>query len=158
MDIVCFQESKGDIKVPNFKCFNASRTSSKGGGVAIAVNYQISKGIERINHHLSPDTIAIKLKKSFFKLNRDIILINTYIPPSNSSYVKGLDYDPFENLANEITIHSLQGDVILCVDLNSRIGTSNELLLDDDRQFIPIPSEVDYISLPSRNNKDKKQC
>ena len=59
----------------------------------------LKKGVKVIrNNH--QDIIWLKLKKDFFKLEKDIYICFTYISPSNSSYYKNNDFDS-ESILNK---------------------------------------------------------
>ena len=36
-DVFCLQETKGDIKIPNFRCYNKLRKGSRSGGLCIGI-------------------------------------------------------------------------------------------------------------------------
>ena len=85
--IVCLQETKGAIKLPDYMAYNSNRKSSRSGGVAILVQNCIRKGIRHIKTDESEDIVAVKLDKNYFKLKDDIFIINFYISPAASSYM-----------------------------------------------------------------------
>ena len=156
-DIICLQETRKEVKFRDYRCFNLTRKGTKGGGVAIAVSRSISAGISKVTSLSSVDTIAIKLSKHFFKTNKDIIIINTYIPPCNSSYYKRLEYDPFEALSNEISQLESHSDIIVCGDFNSRTKTTYEgSIVQLDIPGNDAPDNSTNVCLPDRNNMDTR--
>ena len=54
------------------------------------VKDNIAKGCKRILPHLR-DIIVLQLRKSFFKLERDIVLIHTYISPKSLKFTKKMN-------------------------------------------------------------------
>ena len=87
-DIFCLQETRKEIKIPNYVCYNKLRPNGRGGRVCIGVKRCLSHGISKVDTLNKSDTLGIKLNKSFFKTCKDTILITCYIPPGNSSYLK----------------------------------------------------------------------
>ena len=87
-DIFCLQECRKDIKIPNFICFNKQRQNSSGGGVTLGFSRRLAGGVRRYNTGNKVDLLAVVLDKTFFKCQKDILLVTSYIPPNNSSYIK----------------------------------------------------------------------
>ena len=120
-DIFCLQETRKDIKIPNYVCYNRLRNNSSGGGVCIGVKRCLAQGISKIDTLNKNDVLAIRLNKNFFKIKHDVILFNSYIPPSNSSYLKKQD-DPFDSLNTLLERVDDSCKIILCGDFNARSG------------------------------------
>ena len=87
------------------------------------IKENIAKGCKRILPHLR-DVIVLQLSKSFFKLERDIVLIHTYISPEkpkvyeeNESgtelYLKGNCMKFLKNALRKSTYY-FQGDFKAC--------------------------------------------
>ena len=153
-DIFCLQETRKVIKIPHYICFNKLRSNGRGGGVSIGFSRKLSGGIRRYNTGKREDILAVVLDKSFFKLSNDILLITCYIPPSNSSYVKKVDYDPFEELNTLLEETSEKFDIILCGDFNSRTDIKSELVLCEDIPGIDLIESSEELNINNRNNKD----
>ena len=47
--IFCLQETKGEILIPNYKCFNKNRAGSRSGGLCIGVHRSLTTGLVEIN-------------------------------------------------------------------------------------------------------------
>ena len=158
-DIFCLQECRRNIKVPNFVCYNKQRSKSTGGGVCIGFSRHLLGGIRQYDIGNRVDLLAVVLNKQFFKVKRDILLINCYIPPSNSSYIKRLNIDPYEHLTSLLIEVGSKYEIILCGDFNSRSQSLSELLLCDNIPGLPdndiTNSHNDTIPL-ERNNKDTR--
>ena len=124
-NIICLQETKAQIKIEGFVSYNSNRKNSRSGGVCILANNCIRKGISRVNFSESEDIVAIKFDKHFFRLDFDLYLVNFYISPSTSQYVKrnpGYTENIFAAL-NSLSHNLLQkGELILCGDANARTG------------------------------------
>ena len=141
-DIICLQETKGPIKLENYLVYNSNRKQSRSGGVAIVVDNSIRKGVTRVKINETPDAVAIKLNKNYFRLDFDIYLICFYISPANSSYTKKhIDYADkmFQHLESIISRLNEKGQVILCGDANSRTASLPDYLIDTNSS-----NHVDY--------------
>ena len=158
--IICLQEIRQEVKLSGFRALCNLRSGAKAGGVGILYKNEFQDGIEHVNHHDIRDVTICKLKKSFFRFDQDIYLINTYIQPLNSSakydIIDGRDtIKKIENIINDL--HD-RGDVILCGDLNSRIADRPGLIenehdhLDD---YIPLPDDYLPDNFSARYSQDK---
>ena len=121
-DIFCLQETRKEIKIPNYICYNKLRPNGRGGGVCIGIKRSLSNGVTKINTLNKTDTLGIKLNKNYFKTDKDIILLNCYIPPGNSSYLKKQEHDPFDSLSSILEKIDTSDSIILCGDFNARTG------------------------------------
>ena len=151
------QETKEPVKIPGFRCYNSNRGNSRFGGVCIGVKNDLSKGIVPVCTKSCQDIAAVRLKKHFFAIRDDIVLINVYDSPLNSSYKQRsideqatLDYvtNVIENLTNT-------AEVIAVGDFNARIG----LLSDQEESHFDPATDLpeDYsVELPVRSSKDLK--
>ena len=158
--LVCLQETRKRIKLAGYRAFNNVRQGEKHGGVCILVNNDISDGVSKINTSID-DVVVCKLKKTFFNLTSDIILINAYIKPANaSSKTCNTDgYDTLRELDKLINDLRSKGDIILCGDFNSRISTELDFIENDSdhvNSFIPLPEDYEPDNLTRRNSQDSK--
>ena len=146
-DVVCLQEIRQAVKVPGFRSFCNTRPDEKHGGVAILLKNELVGGFEQVTKYKSNDILICKLKKSFFKFERDIFIINAYITPVTSTATKSYDGRDLIHKISEI-INNLRnsGDIILCGDFNSRIADDPGLLQnEDDKTTEHLPLPHDYI-------------
>ena len=134
--IFCLQETKGEIKIPNYRCYNSLRKRSRSGGVCIGVHQSITKGIKHLNNTNCPDIQAIKLTKTFFKLKKDIIIVNVYNSPQNSSYKHNNSTDETSIIEKASQyISSFDEDltnIIIMGDFNARIAHKEDFILSDN--------------------------
>ena len=160
-DVFCLQETKEPVKIAGFRCFNSNRKSSRSGGVCIGVKNDISKGVIPVNTSCCDDLVAIRLKKGFFATTKDIVLLNVYDSPTNSSFKKN-NFDDTSTLDKAADIiHRLQSDteVLLMGDFNARTGTESDF---NDPHFDPLSTYQDhdneniFYQVPKRSNKDTK--
>ena len=94
------------------------------------------------------DLIVCKMKKSFFKLTRDIYIVNAYITPFNSSATNSYNgRELIHKMADLINDLQDSGDIVLCGDFNSRIRDEAGLIKHDHEkisEYIPLPD--DYVA------------
>ena len=160
IDIACLQETKGIIKMENFSAFNSNRPGSRSGGVAILVNNRIKKGITPVKIKDTKDIIAVKLSKSYFKLETDVFLVSLYISPALSRYsTTHPDYSDkiFEYLETTISNLSQKGEVVICGDVNARTGQLHDYVIGSTVSSDPY-SNIGYSNddAEPRNNLDCK--
>ena len=132
--VFCLQETKGTIKITDCRCYNVLRKNSRSGGLCIGIHQTLSKGVNHLNNTNDWDIQAVKLSKYFLKLKQDIILINVYNSPDNSSYK--LNNQQNESII-ELTSQYMSEfvgkdvDIMLVGDFNSRIATKENYMLPD---------------------------
>jgi exonuclease III len=158
-DVFCLQETKDPIKVAGFRCFNSNRKLSRSGGVCIGVKNDICKGVSTVNTSCSEDIIALRFKRGYFGMTKDIVFINVYDSPLNSSYKKKYADDSTILEKTSEVIHKLQSDteVIVMGDFNARTGSQPDVI---DAHFDPASTfqdEMDLVTkVTQRSNRDKK--
>ena len=160
-DVVCLQEIRQAVKVPGFRSFCNTRPDEKHGGVAILLKNELVGGFERVIKHKSNDLLICKLKKSFFKFERDIFIVNAYITPITSSATKSYDgRDLIHKISEVINDLRNSGDIILCGDFNSRIADDPGLLENEDdktTEHIPLPHDYTPDKLIIRISQDMQR-
>ena len=107
------------------------------GGTLLVVKEEIREGI-KIIENFEGDKTWIKLKKDFFRFDRDIFICFVYAPPASSPYTNSLDYDIFQNLEEDISRFSNDGSIILAGDLNAKTGTERDFVSDLRDEHSPI--------------------
>ena len=172
-DIFCLQETKHVVSLPNYRCFNSNRTDSRSGGVCIGVSKQISSGVQKVDISPTNDIIVIKLKGSFFNLNRDTYIINVYNSPINSSYKKRkarelIESEPnttLDDLAECISNIPADIDIVVAGDFNARTGYLDDLFISMNHDMDNLNLDVNFrgyqkddppVDIPSRSNCDCK--
>ena len=87
-DIFALQETKGEINLSNYCCFNSNRKGSNSGGVCIGVHKSLKAGVTNVRMKSTEDIVVVKLKANYFDLDRNTYIINVYDSPTNGSYKK----------------------------------------------------------------------
>jgi exonuclease III len=138
-DIFCVQETwLYDTKImtiPGYKHFRSDRKKKKkaktgSGGSMPFYRCELHKGLTKIES-ANKDCIWTKLDKTFFGLNTDIYLCNTYIVPEDSVYFNQQETDVLSILKQEINQFSTKGHICLIGDINARTGTTQETFHND---------------------------
>jgi hypothetical protein len=86
-DIVCLQETKGQVSLREFNCFNANRSDSNSGGVCTAIWKHLAAGVVRVHFSNCDDILIVKLKAKYFNLDKDLNLINVYDSPAHGPWL-----------------------------------------------------------------------
>ena len=125
-DFACLQEIRRDIHLNGYRSICNTRKDGKSGGVGILIKNELAVGTELIKCTQNSDYIICRLDKDFFKLTRDLFIVNVYVKPLNSSAStkenNGLDtIKEIETTINDLREH---GEVMLCGDFNARIGNN----------------------------------
>ena len=157
-NIFSLQETKGEIVFQNYKCFNKLRKPATSGGLCIGVHRSLAPGCSAFPIPESQDIQGIKLDKRFFGLRKNLIILNIYNSPENSSYKlkakkKNQELEPtLETLANVINKIPQNMDLLITGDFNSRIGVLPDGMPNDKYNH---PNPNGGQSLPARSSKDK---
>ena len=162
-DIFAVQETKGEINLEEYCCFNSTRSNSNSGGVCIGVHKSLKAGISRVKVDCTEDIVVVKLKGSFFNLEKDTNLINVYDSPTNGSFKKRM-----KSMATEEPVTTLEHlqevaasiptseDIILLGDFNARTGKISDILEADTHDNEDHFQFYDGFTPPERNNGDPK--
>ena len=160
-DIICLQETKACVELPEFRAFNSLRKTSKrpSGGVCTLVNNSLKHAIEHIKDlpQTSPDILVVKLKHSAFNTLNDIFIINTYIRPHNANlrFTKLKGAETYIKLSHIINSLKDKGDIILCGDFNARVQTTPDYLNNDnDSEYYDMPYDYRPDDQLPRNSAD----
>ena len=83
--IFCLQETKGEIFIPDYQCFNSLRKGTRSGGLCIGIHRSISKQIKTLKTE-SPDIQAVKIKLGQAPDFKELTIVNVYDSPEHSSF------------------------------------------------------------------------
>ena len=93
------------------------------------------------------EIIWLKLKKEFFKLDRDIFIICfVYVPPSSSSFPTTSEFDIFEKIEEDIYKFSQIGNIIIAGDINAKAATESDFVSDNLDEHSPVTGITGYQS------------
>ena len=162
-DIFALQETKGEVNFSNYCCFNSNRKGSNSGGVCIGVHKSLQTGVTHVQMNASEDIVVVKLKATYFDLDRNTYLVNVYDSPTNGSFKKRRrdietedSNSTLEHLQEFLADIPLSEDVILLGDFNARTGTMDDMM-SDNRHLKDYELNAHYCKqLTKRNNSDLK--
>ncbi|CAG2245139.1 unnamed protein product [Mytilus edulis] len=126
-----------DFKIEGYNIISKVRKKTKkakrhSGGIIVMIKKQFYKGISYLKDATSSQNrLWLKLDKYFFGLKQDLYLCAVYIPPFSSAH-----YDSdLENLENEISSFSIEGQIILIGDFNSRTAMKADYIENDSDEI-----------------------
>ena len=150
--IFSLQETKSEVQLSDYLCFNKLRSKSRSGGLCIGIHRSISDNVQRVPCEYD-DILAVSLPSSITRLTKDVILINVYDSPPNSSYkckqlAAGEDVNVMDQLMNFMAELDNKA-IILSGDFNARTGKLNTETIHDIGQTF---GQRAHRSRPSCNN------
>ena len=124
-DIFCLQETKESFSIPNYRCYNKNRQNSNSGGVCIGVHRSVEKLASEVKID-SEDLIAIRMKNVMKSPMKNLVIVNVYDSPPNSSYKKRKRNDQtLEDLFEFLTTLNNDDEALIVGDFNARTGDLN---------------------------------
>ena len=148
------------VQIPEYRCFQVCRKKlkrgRKSGGICVYIHQSISRGVSKVNTSGS-ESIFIKLSKTYFSLNRDILVSFTYCVPTGSSYQTRTQFDPFDDFEEKLSSVAQSGDLICFGDYNARTGYKPDYIVSEDNSNIPVMGELlptDTVATFLRGNCD----
>ena len=132
--IFSLQETKSEVQLSEYRCFNKLRSKSRSGGLCIGIHRSISDNVQRVPCEYE-DILAVSIPSSITRLTKDVILINVYDSPPNSSYkckqlAAGEDVNVMDQLMNFMAELDNKA-IILSGDFNARTGKLNTETIHD---------------------------
>ena len=125
------------------------------GGITVLVKDNLRPGIKMIKNE--EGFIWLKMSKTFFRLQNDVFICATYIPPERTTVRINKKTDYWENFIKSLIEFSSLGNILITGDLNARTGiTYEEQIINSNHlnQMFPNHQNINYTS--GRNNCDSK--
>ena len=173
-DILCFTETKLDntdvVSVPGYNFLSQHRKQNyirKSGGIGVLYKSELSSNVTMLETE-SDYIFWIRLDKSMFNIDNDLILGILYIPPAQSRF---LNEDELFCLETEITSMCAKSPFI-CItgDMNARTADMCDFIIadnfiadlmdfdDDTLSFYNQAEQLDTLNVnKQRVSCDKKQ-
>lgn len=148
-----------NLQIPGYNthCFHRpkhNRARHGSGGITVLLKGGIEKGIKFLPA-TNKDYIWLELDHIFFGLNQTTYLCIAYIPPPDSTYSKRQEQNILDNIESEIFSFKQKGAVILMGDLNARVGTNTDLIVNDSERYLPLGDNYTLDNnLKERNSQD----
>ncbi|VDI46083.1 Hypothetical predicted protein [Mytilus galloprovincialis] len=125
------------------------------GGIAVFCKSFLCNGII-VEKELNDGIILLKLDHSFFDTDKDIFICFSYVPHERSNYYQLCDIDFHDIIESIVNNYSDKGIVLVCGDLNSRIGELSDFLLNDDLdKYVESVEHVVNPIISDRSSMDK---
>ena len=148
--VVCLQETGSDVNISGYHSFSDLRSTGNRGGVTTLIKKKldITSKVVKINipAKRSMNIMVVRISNSY---GQHVFIINVYIPPHNSirkdiTTTSETNFDILHEVVNKLAD---TGDIIICGDLNARIGVSEDINPQENAaDFIDLPSSVKYNS------------
>lgn len=134
-----------DISMPGFYVFRKDRKKHSNawrssGGIAVLVRESM-RHIYKFDPVSDSDVIWVHIPHRFSNMINNLYIAFVYIPPLNSSYGKVHGKDIMQKIEKQIEYFSMKGKVIVCGDLNARVGNSLDLMQKESEPHLPIPND-----------------
>ena len=139
--LFCLQETKGEIKIENYHCYNKLRTDSRSGGLCIGIHRDIADYLQVIDtSKYSNDFQVARISGKLVGDTKDIILINVYDSPETSSYKQrkksnGTYNNTLDSLSDFLTSIKTGTNLIIAGDFNARTGNLNSFTRNNDSPY-----------------------
>lgn len=153
-EVICLQETVNEVNIPGYFSYSDLRTNRRGGGVVTLVRSSLKR---RCKQWMPRQEIIAKspINISIIRLCQEqskpsLYIVNVYIPPHNSvrkgsTATTSSSFDALQTIICELREC---GEVLLCGDLNARIGSSCDYIPcslpngieDDENEHLLIPS------------------
>ena len=141
-------QTNGGINVQGFTFFGKARTTSQGGGVGILVRNDIRNNVAT---HISERPIEI-IWISVKRHQSQPIFFGVYYGKQESRITKDQIETEFHYLTEEILEMKSQGELLLTMDGNAKLGLLGEDLSRNGKLLVQLISENDLVLI----NKDVK--
>ena len=143
-----------ELAVNNFKHFVKCRNKSGKrtfGGLSSYINQKLANGVSYIPTE-NKNTIWCKLNRNYFGFENDIYLGTVYLSPPN--YERNNNDDLISEIEAEMLSFSQKGGIIVQGDYNARTGEIQEVVMNDDTTFLPVPEDYEIDSQFFRHSQD----
>ena len=90
------------------------------------------------------NTIWCKLDRNYFGFKNDIYLGTVFLSPPN--YERNNNDDLISEIEAEMLSFSQKGGIIVQGDYNARTGDIQEVVMNDDNTFLPVPEDYEIDS------------
>ena len=127
--IICLQETKEAVDIPDYLCFNSNRKTSRSGGLCIGFHRSLEDHIEPIEVECD-DIQAFSISQSLTSIDLNLMIVNVYDSQENSSYKKRRKKLGYYDSTLDILMHFIgeyigKYEILIVGDLNARTGLNN---------------------------------
>ena len=148
-----------DISLPGYYVFRKDRIKHKkackpSGGVAVLVKESM-RNAYKFDPISDSDIIWVKVLKDSISMMNDLYVAFVYLPPQTSSYGKVNSKDIMSKLEKQIEYFSCKGKILVCGDLNARVGCNLDLVEKEEELHLPTPQDDVFETIYPRVSCDK---
>ena len=93
------------------------------------------------------DIIWMRIQNEFTSMMNDLFVAFVYLPPLNSTYSKVNSKDIMLKLEKQIEYFACKGKILICGDLNARIGDCIHLMQKEEEHYLPTPHDDTFDSI-----------
>ena len=133
--IFCLQETKREICLPNYKCFNQTRCDSRSGGLCIGVQRTLAEKVKVLKTKYD-DIQAITVTPNASSNEGKFTLINIYDSPDKTKrrLIGGETVTTLDMLLEFVMSmnNNDMGEIFLAGDLNARTRNLNNCTTDNE--------------------------
>ena len=115
------------------------------------INQKLANGVSYIPTE-NKNPIWCKLDRNYFGFKNDIYLGTVYLSPPN--YERNNNDDLISEIEAEMLSFSKKGGIIVQGDYNARTGDIQEVVMNDDNTFLPVPEDYEIDSQFFRHSQD----
>ena len=101
------------------------------------------------------DIIWVRVLKDSVSMRNDLYVAFVYLPPLNSSYGKVNSKNIMLKLEKQIEYFSCKGKIMICGDLNARVGSNIDLIEKEEDIHLPTPNDNVFETIFPRVSCDK---
>lgn len=148
-----------DISLQGYYVFRKDRIKHKNarsasGGIAVLVK-NCMRHVYKFDPISDSDVIWVRIQKDYVSMMNDLYVAFVYLPPLTSSYGKVNSKDIMSKLEKQIEYFSCKGKILICGDLNARVGNNIDLIQKEEDIHLPTPHEDVYEAIFPRVTCDK---
>ena len=134
-----------DISLSGYYVFRKDRVKHKkarkpSGGIAVLVKESM-RHLFKFDPISDSDIVWVRIQKELTSMLNDLYIAFVYLPPLNSTYGKVNSKDIMSKLEKQTEYFACKGKILICGDLNARVGDCVDLIQKDDESYIPTPHD-----------------
>lgn len=99
----------------------------KEGGIVIYIRENLTDFVKVVKK-VNTDIVWLCIKGECLQINDDVFLAKTYIPPDKSTHHAKLEECIFNTLERDCANYAKTGKILVCGDLNGRIGSKEDYI------------------------------
>ena len=124
------------------------------GGVLVFYKKELKNIISFLDIS-SENILWIKISKGVLHATKEVYIAGVYNSPKYSTYTKEKNLNVIDTLKEQLTFFSSSDIIFIGGDFNSRVGTQNDFIVENEKDFNYLPQDYELDIVTSvRNNQD----